>query len=259
MQNSSLTPDTKISKHNFGNFKLDAGSMFGPVPKAIWSKIVQTDQLNRLLMASNSLIIETDDRKIIIDGGPGNKFDQKYQDIYGISDINFLDEPESVTDVIITHLHFDHVGGLSNYQDEKIIPVYPNATYHLQKSNYELAKNPNPREKSSYLAENIAILNEDNTRLYEDSYELIPGINIYVSDGHTKGLQWLTINHPDKKYIFASDLVPTQHHLRLNYHMGFDMNTEKLLIDKQNLLDLALQSNYEIILQHDPEVFSHSL
>ena len=248
----------KITLHNFGNFRLDGGSMFGPVPKKIWSKLVTPDEDNRILMASNTLLIEYDDKKIIIDAGVGIRGNDKFNKIYGVEKRKEIPtsfaEADGITDVIITHLHFDHVGGLSQSKNSAILPHYPNARYHLQEANLKVAKAPNPQEAGSYFTENIKILTEDNCQLYNGNNEIFPKIKATVSNGHTTGLQYLLIEYNEQTIAFPSDLVPTSKHINTVYHMGFDINAELLLKEKQDFLEAAVKNNYLVVFQHDPLV-----
>ena len=244
----------KISIHNFGNFKLDGGSMFGAVPKNIWEKIYTPDYQNRITLATNCLIVEFDKRKILIDDGLGTKFLPKYQEIFGIEKYFPLPNPETITDIIFTHLHFDHCGGISYFDGDILRPTYKNAIIHIQKDNLDLAKNPNEREKASYLKENVDIIVQSKLNIINGAAEIYKGIKVYQSNGHTKGLQWIKIEDNDQVLCFPSDLVPTSRHIPLTYHLGYDMNVEALLQEKKDFLENASKYNWQIVFQHDPDV-----
>lgn len=244
----------KIRLHNFGNFKLDGGSMFGAVPKTIWSKIYPCDDKNRITMASNSLIIESGDKKILIDDGVGSKCSEKFKEIYGIESYNALKNPELITDIIFTHLHFDHCGGVSYFDKEELKATYPNATIHIQEENLKLAQNPSQREKASYLKENVEIVSKSKLNTLNGDSKLFDYIEVFQSNGHTKGLQWIKITTENKVIVFPSDLLPTSRHIPLVYHLGFDMNVKDLLIEKGNFLQKASKENWLVVFQHDPNI-----
>ena len=241
----------KVSVHNFGNFRLDGGSMFGAVPKKLWSRLLVPDNDNCIKLATNSLVVEMDDKLILIDVGLGTKWDEKYTKIYDIEPRNELPNPEAITDVILTHLHFDHAGGISYYDSGELKLTYPNAKIHLQKDNFDLALNPNVREKASYLKENVEILKKSDLNLLSGDTELYPGINLFQINGHTKGQQWVKVETEDEVFAFPSDLMPTSHHKQLAYHMGYDMCTETLLKEKQAFFEQAEKANWTIIFQHE--------
>ena len=241
----------KVSVHNFGNFKLDGGSMFGPVPKVLWEKHIKPDERNRIPMATNSLLIENNKQRILVDLGLGMKWTDKEKDIYAIEDRNEISSPETITDIIFTHLHFDHCGGVSYFDKDNNLKLnYPNANIYVQKENFELGLKPNLREKPSYRQENIEILKEANLNLLEGDTEVFPGINTHVINGHTKGQIWLTVNTGSKTIAYPGDLMPTSYHQKPSWHMGMDMNVEVLLSEKQNFNNLAEKNNWEIVFQH---------
>ncbi len=242
----------KVSLHNFGNFKLDGGTMFGPVPKPVWSKLCPADQQNRILMASNTLLIETNDRRIILDLGMGSNFTDKIKERYAVTDRLEISNPETITDIIFTHLHFDHTGGLFVMDNNQTKAIYPNARYHLQKQQWEEAQKPSLKESNAYNAEDLNFLSKQKLNLIQGEREIIPGITSVISNGHTRGLQWLKIRTNRLTIAFVSDLIPTSHHLNLAYHMSYEINAEVLLQEKQRFLTEAIREKYLVVFQHDP-------
>lgn len=244
----------KISLHNFGNFKLDGGAMFGPVPKPVWSKLCPADQQNRIVMASNTLLLETNDRRAIIDLGMGSNFSEKIKERYAIADRQEIPNPETITDVILTHLHFDHTGGLFLMENNQPKATYPNARYHVQKQQWEAAEKPSLKEHNAYNAEDLNFLRKQKLNLIQGEKEIIPGVHAVISNGHTKGLQWLKIKTNRLTVAFISDLIPTAHHLNLAYHMSYEVNADVLLQEKQKFLEEAIKEKYVIVFQHDPSM-----
>ena len=247
-----------VSIHDHGFYRLDGGAMFGSVPKAIWSGLIPADGDNRIRLATNSLVIESGDRRFLVDVGCGDKWSEKQRRIYGIEPAGPLPGgPAAVTDVILTHLHFDHAGGLSRRvpgADGGVEPCYPRARAHLQEANLDLARAPGPRERASYLPENLAVLERIPLELARGSAELVPGLWVHRSDGHTRGLQWVEVRGDGATVAFPSDLVPTSRHLPLPYAMGYDMNVERLLEEKAEFLRRAVAGDWIVVFVHDPEV-----
>lgn len=243
----------------FGYFRLDGGSMFGSVPKTLWERKIEADNDNCIRLAARSILIEFADRKILIDCGCGNKWDEKYAKIYGIEtfpDSTLPFQPEEITDLIITHLHFDHAGGVTTIDAETDTPVlkYPAARTFLQKLNLENAKSPTVKEKASYFVENYGPLENADLKLLDGESEILPGITVHPIHGHTRGQQWVKVQGEKDTLVFPSDLIPTSHHLPLPFHMGYDCCAETVLQEKKLFLDQAIQENWIVVFQHDPEV-----
>jgi glyoxylase-like metal-dependent hydrolase (beta-lactamase superfamily II) len=249
-----------LSVINFGFFRLDGGSMFGSVPKNLWEKAIQPDAENCIRLACRCLLLEDEARKILIDVGMGEKWNEKARKIYGIQntpEAQWGFAKESITDVILTHLHFDHAGGITTFKNAgspDITPTFPSATIHLQKANWEHANAPTLKDRASYLPENVTPLAVLDLRLYDGSVEILPDIWGHRVDGHTRGQQWIEIRGDSDTLMFATDLIPTSHHLPLPYHMGFDVCAETLLKEKEAFLSQALNKNALVFFEHDPEV-----
>jgi glyoxylase-like metal-dependent hydrolase (beta-lactamase superfamily II) len=244
--------------HDHGFYRLDGGAMFGSVPKALWAGLIPADADNRIRLATNSPVLDVGGRRFVADVGCGDKWSEKQRRIYGIEPAGPLpDGPESVTDVILTHLHFDHAGGLSRRvagSDDAVEPCYPRARHHVQEANLEVARAPGPRERASYLAENIGVLAQVTLEVARGDAELAPGIRVHRSDGHTRGLQWVEARGTRAVVAFPSDLVPTSRHLPVPYAMGYDMHVERLVAEKAAFLRRAVEEDWIVVFVHDAEV-----
>ena len=238
----------RLSLVNHGFLRLDGGAMFGTVPKTIWSRVMPADEDNRVLLATRSLVVEADGRTFLVDTGTGARWPEKFRRIYGIEAIQPREtglDPGRVTDVIITHLHFDHAGD---------IPSFPNARVHVQEANLETARHPNPRERASYPKEVLGDLDRADLRLIRGSEELVPGLRVHRGDGHTRGLQWIEVRDGGSTVAYPSDMIPYSHHLALPYTMGYDINAEKLLEEKAGFLEGAAAEDWLVVFEHDPAV-----
>ena len=250
-----------LYKIETGNLKLDGGAMFGVVPKVIWQKLYPADENNLCNWAMRCLLIETETHKVLIDTGMGNKQSEKFFKHYypngNASLISSLKEngfkPEDITDVILTHLHFDHVGGAVKYnENNELVPTFPNATYHVAKSHWELANNPNRREKASFLTDNYSALEKYNQlNLIEKEEEIIPNIEVKIFDGHTVGQIIPYVKYKNTKIIFTADLFPSTAHIPMPYIMSYDTQPLITLKDKKRFFEDAVKNNYTIFFEHD--------
>lgn len=247
-----------------GQFRLDGGAMFGVVPKTLWSRHIEADEKNRIPMAMRCLLITSKEsgRTYLIDNGIGTKFDEKFEQIYQIdhkhsnliqslSQLGF--EPEDITDVIFSHLHFDHCGGTTFYADNGDLKhTFPNATYHVTAKHLETATNPNAREKASFFAENIKpIVNSGRLNSVEENHEYEDGLTAIPVNGHTIGQQLPVLKAEGCTIVFAADLLPTHIHVPLPWIMGYDMYPVKTLEEKEKILEKAVQNNWFFFLEHD--------
>lgn len=254
-----------------GIFGLDGGSMFGTVPKVLWEKSNPPDEKNRIAMEARALLLKSKDRNILIDTGNGSDFVAKYgeklgtkfAEMYAVDKngpnlISSLKEhglnPEDLTDVILTHLHFDHAGGATRALAGKVVPTFPNAKYYLQQSNYETAKNPNIREKASYFAANFQPLIDAGvlTFIDGDKKNYLPGISLIVSNGHTQGHQVVKIEDDQKQIFYCGDVIPTSSHIRSAWIMGYDLNPLMIIQEKGELLKLSQEKETYFFFEHDP-------
>ena len=257
----------KLSVINTGYFKLDGGAMFGVVPKKLWIKTNEADANNLCTWAMRSLLIEDGNKLILIDTGIGNKQTDKFFSHYHLHGEDTLESSlmnsgyslDDVTDVVLTHLHFDHCGGAVKWKnsDREILePVFNNATYWSNKNHWEWATKPNPREKASFLGNNIAPIEqsgqlkfiERNNQLTKNVFE---NIDIFFADGHTESQMIPIINYNGQKIAFMADLLPSIGHIPLPYVMGYDTRPLKTLEEKSIFLKLACENNYLLYLQHD--------
>ena len=255
----------KYSVHSIlsGGFKLDGGAMFGIIPKPLWSKSNPSDKLNRISLVTRNLLLVSDSRKILIDTGMGNKWNDKAKEIYEIDFSQFTlerslknlgIEPFDITDVLLTHLHFDHTGGSTKFENGKLVPSFPNAKYFVAKKNYDWGINATDRDKGSYMKENFQPLFENGVfhffsekeNLFDDEIELIP------VNGHTIGQQLFKIFDASTTLLYCGDLFPTSSHIPLPYIMGYDLQPLVTLSEKKELLPVVVEENWKLVFEHDP-------
>ncbi len=245
-----------------GYFKLDGGAMFGVVPKTIWDKLEQSDEYNRILMGANPTLVRTGEHVVLIDTGLGDKYDPKNLDVYNIqlprglqAELMRLEiTPEQIDYVICTHLHFDHVGG-NTYRDPEgaLKSTFPNARYVIQKAEYEDAMATGPRTKASYDPDNIVPLQEsEQINLIDGDTEVIPGIKVRVTGGHTRSHSIVEIESEGQKALFLADLIPTSSHIKVPYVMGYDLFPADTADYKERLLQEAAEGDYLLIFEHSP-------
>jgi glyoxylase-like metal-dependent hydrolase (beta-lactamase superfamily II) len=223
----------------------------------MWSTFCPPDEKNRITLATRSLILRSHERCVLIDVGNGSKWNEKLRNIFMFEDPSTPPpfNPEEVTDVILTHLHFDHAGGISQYDESgKLRLTYPNARHYLQRANFETACAPSLRERASYLPENVHILEQGDLQLLEGTAQALPGVTVHPVNGHTLGQQCVEVSADDTMIFFASDLVPTSHHLPVPYNMGYDICASTILEEKQRFLSEIEARNGIIVFEHDPEV-----
>jgi len=252
----------KLSIIESGYFGLDGGAMFGIVPKPLWQKTNPSDEANRIRLSTRHLLLESESKKILIDTGMGNKWDDKSRKIYAIKDGLSMESALSkiglkagdITDVILTHLHFDHTGGSTSLIDGKLSPAFPNAKYYVQKQNYDWAMKPSDRDRGSYLKENFAPLFEEGVLSFiignanfDDEIEFI------VINGHTFGQQMVKISNGSDTFLFCGDLIPTSSHIPLPYIMGYDLQPLVTLQEKKRYLRQTVDENCKLFFGHDPK------
>ena len=254
--------DYKLYSVETSQFSLDGGAMFGIIPKTLWEKEAPADSYNRINMVTRSLLLVGNDRKIIIDTGNGDKWNKKFRSIYNI-DLEKINlnislskigiSTDDITDVFCTHLHFDHAGGNTKYEKDKIVPTFKNATYWINKDNWDLANSPTEKDRGSYLEENWAVLASNNMINYvKDREEFHPGIKIFISNGHTTGMMHPIISDNSKTLFYAADIFPMASHLPLNWVMAYDIDPVKTINEKKYLLSKIIDEDWIVFFEHDP-------
>ncbi len=253
----------KLYSINTGHFKLDGGAMFGVVPKSIWQKTNPADENNMCSWAMRCLLIEDGKRLILIDNGMGDKQDAKFFGYYYLHGNDSLKSSlakygfttDDITDVVLTHLHFDHCGGSIVYNSDrtKLSPAFKNAKYWCNSKHWDWAVNPNPREKASFLKENILPIQESGQLnwLTEDT-QLIPNMKFVVVNGHTESMVLPLIHYNNQSILFMADLIPSVGHLPIPYVMGYDVRPMDTLKEKTELLNKAVNENWLLFFEHDP-------
>lgn len=253
----------KLYSINAGHFKLDGGAMFGVVPKSIWNKLNPADENNMCSWALRCLLIEDGNRLMLIDNGMGNKQDAKFFSYYFLHGNDSLEKSlnkygftaNDITDMVLTHLHFDHCGGSINYNSDhtKLEPAFKNAKYYCNEKHWQWATHPNPREKASFLKENILPIQESGQLNFIDSSsKLIEGLSFLEVNGHTEAMMLPVINYKDKTLAYMADLIPSAGHLPIPYVMGYDMRPLETLKEKESILNTAVENNWTLFFEHDP-------
>jgi len=259
----------KLYSIESGNFKLDGGAMFGVVPKSIWNRTNPSDNNNMIDLATRCLLIEDGKRLILIDTGMGNKQSDKFFGYYYLFGDFSLEKSlrkygfskDDITDVFLTHLHFDHCGGCVDWNRDKTeyIPAFKNAKYWTNQNHWQWATQPNAREKASFLSENIFplqqaqqlyFINQEGTDLQKNS-EL--GFGIFFADGHTEKQMIPIIKYKKQTIAYVADLLPTAGHIPLPYVMGYDTRPLLTLTEKQKFLTIATDQNFYLVLEHDTQ------
>ncbi len=254
-----------------GMFGLDGGAMFGTVPKVLWEKSNPCDTSNRIAMEARALLLVSKGHRILIDCGIGGDFIAKYGDKAGakFAEMYAVDQgatslsgslkkhgltTNDITHVILTHLHFDHAGAATSEIDGKLVPTFAKAKYFVQKANLETARNPNRRERASYFAVNFEPLIEAGVLQVLDGPQdnLLPGISVGTSDGHTLGQQYVRISDGTNTLYYCGDVIPTSSHVRLAWVMGYDLRPLDLIEEKVKLLTKAASENAYLFFEHDP-------
>jgi glyoxylase-like metal-dependent hydrolase (beta-lactamase superfamily II) len=256
----------KLFSINAGFFKLDGGAMFGVVPKSIWNKLNPADENNMCTWAMRCMLIDTGEKRILIDTGMGDKQDAKFFSHYYIHGNDTLDSSlaqhgytkDDITDVFHTHLHFDHCGGTIIKEGDGLVPAFKNARLWSNEQHWNWATNPNDREKASFLKENILPILESGKLQFagisENFKTLGDNISLKFAYGHTDAMMLPTIKYKGRTIVYMADLLPSTAHLPLPYVMGYDMFPLKTLNEKKIFLQETLDNDYILFLEHDPKV-----
>jgi glyoxylase-like metal-dependent hydrolase (beta-lactamase superfamily II) len=244
-----------------GNVYLDGGAMFGIVPRTLWEKKIPPDGRNRIQLGLNCLLIHAGGKRILVETGAGGKWTDKLRDIYGI-DGPFLPQqladhgvkPEEIDFVVNTHLHFDHCGGNTRQEKDKVVPVFPNAKYVSRKGEFESATHVNERTRATYLPENFVVLQENNQLVLIDrDTELVPGVELICAPGHTMDMMCVKLSGSGKSAFFLADLIPTSAHLPLAWTMGFDLFPLTVMENKRKWIPEIVRGEWLALFGHDPK------
>ena len=247
---------------NTGYFKLDGGAMFGVVPKSIWNNLNKADDNNMCSWALRCLLIEDGNRLILVDNGMGDKQDAKFFGHYYLHGDDSLDKSlakhgfnrEDITDVFLTHLHFDHCGGSILRDADKLVPAFKNANYWSHERHWKWATEPNDREKASFLKENILPIQQSGRlRFVEQDKQAFPdNIQVRLVFGHTEAMMLPQVTYKRKTIVFMADLLPSAAHIPIPYVMAYDMFPLTTLQEKKSFLSEAVANDYVLFFEHDP-------
>lgn len=256
--------DFNIHPVTDGRFRLDGGAMFGVVPRVLWEKCCPADDQNRIPLSLTCLLIQAHGKNILVDTGLGQKYGEKFQRMFAVERTPSLQDSlrklglsaHDIHFVINTHLHFDHAGG-NTIQDEEghIVSTFPKAKYFVQRGEYEDATRANERTRASYRRENFnPIMHVNQWQFLEGETELLPGVSVVVTSGHTQHHQSVKMESEGKIAFFLGDLIPTVSHLPLPYIMGYDLYPLQTLETKRWILDRAFEEEWLLIFEHDPQI-----
>lgn len=260
----------KLYSVNAGHFKLDGGAMFGVVPKSMWKGLNPPDENNMCSWAMRCLLIEDEDRLILVDNGMGNKQSDKFFGFYYLHGNDTLEKSlaqygfgaDDITDVFLTHLHFDHCGGSIKFNKDKtgLEPVFKNATYWSNQKHWDWALKPNAREKASFLKENILPIQESGQLRFTGELDgVFDKFEIKEVFGHTEAMMLPIIKYKDTTIAYMADLIPSAGHIPLPYVMGYDMRPLFTLTEKEQMLNTAVNNNWLLFFEHDPIIECCSL
>lgn len=255
--------DWQIDSIVSGRFRLDGGAMFGVVPKQMWQRVCPADEENRIQMAMRLLVVRGHGKTILVDTGAGFGYGDKLTRIYAFDSNVPMDEaleplglgPDDITDLVITHLHFDHAGGAATPEGDGWRLTFPNAIHHIQKLHWEHALNPNPRDRASFFRERIEIIErEDALALYDGEWSLAPGFDLAAYHGHTPAQQLPKIGGGGETLFYCGDLVPTTYHLPTPYVMAYDLQPVVSMEEKVKMLTKAAAEGWILFFEHDAGV-----
>ena len=259
----------KIGKYDLysvetSEFGLDGGAMFGIIPKPVWEKKVSADELNRVNMVTRSLLLVSDEKKILIDTGNGTKWEEKYKQIYDINTDQYNIEKslgkygfssEQITDVICTHMHFDHIGGNTKIKSGEVVPTFPNAKYWISEENWKLANHPSQKDAGSFIEHDWKVLAENQMIEIIDGREpFIEGIETIVTHGHTPGLLHPIVSDGSNKLFYGADIFPMVAHIPIPWVMAYDVQPVVTMEEKQKLLQKMEREDWILFFEHDPHI-----
>jgi len=245
------------------NFRLDGGAMFGVVPKVLWNKLSPADQANRVLLNCNLLVIETPSHRVLVETGMGHRWDEKEKERYALESLVEPDQPlapiglkaQDIDAVIISHLHFDHAGGATYVKDGEVVPTFPKARYYAQSGEWEFAHNANARARASYRPDDFdPLLKHGQLVLVEGDTEVVPGVWVKLTGGHTSHHQVVQFESEDKTGVFFADIMPTRSHVSPPWVMGYDHYPLASCDAKSEWLANAAAGNWLAVFDHEPGV-----
>ena len=245
-----------------GRVLLDGGAMFGVIPRPMWEKKMQPDARNRITLSMNSLLIHAGGKRILVETGAGDKMNAKSREIYGLDGPFLEDElrgyglrPEDIDIVLNTHLHFDHAGGNTRVEKDKVVATFPNARYIVRRGEFEHAMNPNERDRASYFPENYApIQAAGKFSLLDEDGEIAPGVEVIRLPGHTAYMQGVKLSGGGKTAFLFADLVPTTAHLPIPWIMGYDLYPMTTLENKKRWIPEVVREGWLALFAHDARV-----
>ena len=259
----------KIGKYDLysvetSEFGLDGGAMFGIIPKPVWEKKVSADEFNRVNMVTRSLLLVSDEKKILIDTGNGTKWEEKYKQIYDINTDQYNIEKslgkygfssEQITDVICTHMHFDHIGGNTKIKSGEVVPTFPNAKYWISEENWKLANHPSQKDAGSFIEHDWKVLAENQMIEIIDGREpFIEGIETIITHGHTPGLLHPIVSDGSNKLFYGADIFPMVAHIPIPWVMAYDVQPVVTMEEKQKLLQKMEREDWILFFEHDPHI-----
>lgn len=259
----------KIGKYELhvietGIFGLDGGAMFGIIPKPLWGKTNPADELNRVTLSARNLLLVNGSRKILIDTGIGTDWDEKFVNIYRLDQSVYTLQKsfdklgiksEEITDVLLTHLHFDHTGGSTILKDGKWIPAFPNAKYYVQKKHFEWAMNPTDRDRGSFIQNRFIPLHKEGLLHFVDGdVSFDDEIDFLTINGHTSFQQMIKIHDSSDTILYCGDLFPFASHIPIPYVMGYDLQPIVTVQEKKKILPKAIEENWKLFFEHDPKI-----
>lgn len=252
-----------------GRFSLDGGAMFGVVPWVFWSKLNPPDERQRIELAARCWLVRGHGRTILVDDGNGTKWTEKLRDIYKLnnttSDLltslrNVGLSPDDITDVILTHLHFDHAGGSTTLVGDRLVPAFPKARYYVQQKQWELSQNPTEKDRGSFIRDDFAPLKEQGVlELVDGEFEIFPGIELLVCNGHTNAQQLPKVSDGRTTMLFCCDLIPTASHIPWPYVMAYDVRPLVTIDEKKKIFSRAYEEGWILFLEHDPTTVAITL
>ncbi len=257
----------RIDPVDCGRFKLDGGVIFGVVPRPLWEKAAAADARNRIILALRAMLIRVGSSCILVDTGVGDHLPEKLREIYGVDDemcsaaralADAGVDCAEVTDVVLTHLHFDHAGGATAPgPGGTAVPVFPNAAYYVQEKQYRWALNPSERDRASYFREQFIPLEDAGMlRQLDGEQQIVPGVTLMPVDGHTPGQQLVKVESGGECLLYCGDLVPTAAHIAVPWVMGYDLQPLVTLQEKKDILRSAAAGGWTLFYEHDPEIIA---